>query len=92
MPTYSEIGAELANVPSQEHLLWLSLNLRKMLAEMEQATKRPVVMYEANHRVRHVAQAAQMAEKVMVPTEGVPGLGPPLSPERQRELAMRVRT
>ena len=35
---------------------------------------------------------AAIARVMMAPTEGVPGLGPPLSPERQRELAMRVRT
>ncbi|MGM0575983.1 MAG: SDH family Clp fold serine proteinase [Myxococcota bacterium] len=63
MPTYSEIGASLGEVKPEDHLLWLSLNLRKVLAAMEEHTGRPVVLYEGNHRVPMPSQSAQMREK-----------------------------
>jgi membrane-bound ClpP family serine protease len=63
MPTYSEIGASLGQLQPDEHLVWLSRNLRQKLHQMEQHTKRPVVVYEANHRIPATSQNAQMAEK-----------------------------
>lgn len=55
----------------------------------------------AAHRQRHAVAAesyvltdedrAAIARVMLEPTEGVPGLGPPLSPEAQAELAHRGR-
>lgn len=63
MPTYSEIGADLGNVQPDDSLNWLAANIRKMLAEMERHTGRPVVLYEANHRTVSASHGVQMREK-----------------------------
>ncbi|MGB1014345.1 MAG: SDH family Clp fold serine proteinase [Nannocystaceae bacterium] len=62
MPTYSEIGAHLGKLSKEEHFPFLAERLRLSLRTMEASTKRPVVLYAANHR-RGGSQNTQVAEK-----------------------------